>query len=136
MTSSGIRPNGSCRKLKVRRRKFPTPFEQRPQVSPVFDACTWRTLVVGNYGAVTTKPKSAVTFYVNGVARFAQRTNRTARQEPFRCRGLVSPTGSPKMKQMLGLSIALLLFGSGVWANVGSGSLSQNRDAWVSHAIR
>ena len=40
------------------------------------------------------------------------------------------------MKQMLGLSIALLLFGSGVWANVGNSSLSQNRGAWVSHAIR
>jgi len=40
------------------------------------------------------------------------------------------------MKQMLGLSIALLLFGSGVWANVASGSLSQNRGAWVSHAVR
>jgi hypothetical protein len=41
-----------------------------------------------------------------------------------------------EMKQMLGLGIALLLFGSGVWANVGGGSLSQNRGAWVSHAIR
>jgi hypothetical protein len=40
------------------------------------------------------------------------------------------------MKQMLGLSIALLLFGSGVWANIGSGSLSQYRGAWISHAIR
>jgi hypothetical protein len=40
------------------------------------------------------------------------------------------------MKQMLGLSVALLLFGSGVWANVGSGPLFQNRGAWVSHAIR
>jgi hypothetical protein len=40
------------------------------------------------------------------------------------------------MKQMLGLSIALLLFGSGLWANVDSGSLSQSKGAWVSHAIR
>jgi hypothetical protein len=40
------------------------------------------------------------------------------------------------MKQMLGLSIALLLFGSGVWANVSGGSLSQYRGAWVSHTIR
>lgn len=40
------------------------------------------------------------------------------------------------MKQMLGLSIALLLFGSGVWANVSGSSLSQNRGAWISHAIR
>ena len=38
------------------------------------------------------------------------------------------------MKLMLGVGIALLLFGSGVWANVDSGSLSQNRGAWVSHA--
>jgi hypothetical protein len=40
------------------------------------------------------------------------------------------------MKQMLGLSVALLLLGSGVWANVGDGSLSQNRGAWAFHAIR
>jgi hypothetical protein len=41
------------------------------------------------------------------------------------------------MKQMLGLGVALLLFGSGVWANVAGGgsSLSQNRSAWVSHVI-
>jgi hypothetical protein len=41
-----------------------------------------------------------------------------------------------EMKQMLGLSIALLLLGSGVWANVSGGSLSQNKGAWVSHAIK
>jgi hypothetical protein len=40
------------------------------------------------------------------------------------------------MRQILGLSVALLLFGSGIWANVGGGSLSQNKGAWVSHAIR
>jgi hypothetical protein len=40
------------------------------------------------------------------------------------------------MTQTIGLSIALLLFGSGVWANLGGGPLSQNRGAWVSHAIR
>jgi hypothetical protein len=41
------------------------------------------------------------------------------------------------MKQILGLSVALLLFGSGIWANVGgSGSLSQNKGAWVLYAFR
>jgi hypothetical protein len=42
------------------------------------------------------------------------------------------------MKQVLGLTVALLLLGSGVWANVGGGggSLSQNQGAWVSHANR
>jgi hypothetical protein len=40
------------------------------------------------------------------------------------------------MTQILGLSLALLLFGSGIWANVGDGPLSQNKGAWVSHAIR
>jgi len=40
------------------------------------------------------------------------------------------------MKQMLGLGVALLLFGSGVWANVDGGSLSQNRGAWAFHAVR
>ncbi len=38
------------------------------------------------------------------------------------------------MLQILGLSVALLLFGSGVWANFGNGTLSQNRGAWVSHS--
>jgi hypothetical protein len=38
------------------------------------------------------------------------------------------------MMQILGMGLALLLLGSGIWANVGSGSLSQNRGAWVSHA--
>jgi hypothetical protein len=42
------------------------------------------------------------------------------------------------MMQILGLSLALLLFGSGIWANVGGvgGPLSQNKGAWVSQAIR
>jgi hypothetical protein len=40
------------------------------------------------------------------------------------------------MKQILGLSVALLLFGSGIWANVSGGSLSQNKGAWVTHADR
>jgi hypothetical protein len=40
------------------------------------------------------------------------------------------------MKQVLGLTVALLLFGSGVWANVGGGSLRQNTGAWAAHAFR
>lgn len=69
--NSGIKPNGSCRKLKLPQKKSRTIFEQRPQVSPVFNACASRVLVVvGNYGVVATKPKSTVTLYVNGVARF------------------------------------------------------------------
>ncbi len=41
------------------------------------------------------------------------------------------------MKQILGLSLALLLFGSGIWANfVGGGPLSQSKGAWVSYAFR
>jgi hypothetical protein len=68
--SSGIKPNGSCRKLKLPQKKSRTIFEQRPQVSPVFNACASRILVVGNYRVVATKPKSAVSFYVNGVACF------------------------------------------------------------------
>jgi len=39
-------------------------------------------------------------------------------------------------RQLFGLSVAVLLLGSGVWANVGEGSLSQNRGAWASHAIK
>jgi len=38
--------------------------------------------------------------------------------------------------QILGMSLALLLFGSGVWANVSGSSLSQNKGAWVSYASR
>ena len=41
------------------------------------------------------------------------------------------------MTQILGLSLALLLFGSGIWANAGGGGpLSQNKGAWVTHANR
>jgi hypothetical protein len=40
------------------------------------------------------------------------------------------------MTQILVLTVALLLFGGGVWANVDGNSLSQSRGAWVSHAIR
>lgn len=41
-----------------------------------------------------------------------------------------------EMKQILGLGLALLLVASGIWANVGGGSLSQNKGAWVSYAFR
>jgi hypothetical protein len=51
-------------------------------------------------------------------------------------RGFVSPIRSLEMQPILGLSLALLLFGS-VWATVvGGGSLSQHKGAWVSHASR
>jgi hypothetical protein len=50
--------------------------------------------------------------------------------------GLVCPTWSLGMTQILVLTVALLLFGGGVWANVDGNSLSQSRGAWVSHAIR
>jgi hypothetical protein len=50
---------------------------------------------------------------------------------------LLSPIRSLEMTQILGLSLALLLFGSGIWANIGGGGpLSQDKGAWVSHAIR
>jgi hypothetical protein len=38
------------------------------------------------------------------------------------------------MLQILGLGVALLLVGSGVWANFGGGSLSQYKGAWASHS--
>jgi hypothetical protein len=37
------------------------------------------------------------------------------------------------MMQVLVVSVALLLFASGVLANIGGGSLYQNTGAWVSH---
>jgi hypothetical protein len=40
------------------------------------------------------------------------------------------------MKQMLGLSLALLLFGSGIWASIDGGSLSQYKGAWLMYAFR
>jgi hypothetical protein len=44
---------------------------------------------------------------------------------------------SLEMKDILGLSFALLLLGTGLWANAsGGGSLSQNKGAWVSYALR
>jgi hypothetical protein len=39
-------------------------------------------------------------------------------------------------KIILGLGLATLLFGSGIWATLSGGSLSQNKAAWVSHASR
>jgi hypothetical protein len=45
-----------------------------------------------------------------------------------------APDMEPEMLQILGLSVALLLFGSGVWANCGGGSLSQDKGAWISHS--
>jgi hypothetical protein len=39
-----------------------------------------------------------------------------------------------QMKLVLGVSVALLLFGSAVWASLSVGSLSQNTGAWVSHS--
>jgi hypothetical protein len=48
--------------------------------------------------------------------------------------GIVSPTRGFEMTQTLGLGLAILLFGTGIWANVGGGSLSQNKGAWVSRA--
>ena len=36
-------------------------------------------------------------------------------------------------RELFGLSVAILLLGSGVWANVGEGSLSQNRGARGHH---
>jgi hypothetical protein len=51
-----------------------------------------------------------------------------------------SSQGAVKMKvtwmELIGVSVAILLLGSGVWANVEEGSLSQNRGAWVSHATK
>jgi hypothetical protein len=39
-------------------------------------------------------------------------------------------------RTLIGLCFALLLLGSGIWANVGSGSLYQHKGAWVSYAMR
>jgi len=39
-------------------------------------------------------------------------------------------------KQLFGLSVAMLLFGTGVWANVVDGTLYQNKGAWVSQAVK
>lgn len=43
---------------------------------------------------------------------------------------------SDMIKVLVLSSLALLLFGSGVWATVSGGSLSQNKTAWVSHIGR
>jgi hypothetical protein len=39
-------------------------------------------------------------------------------------------------RQLFGLSVAMLLLGSGLWANGVDGSLSQNKGAWLSHAVK
>src|ERR1700716_1766063 len=43
---------------------------------------------------------------------------------------------SDRHRELIGLSVAVLLLGSGVWANIGEGSLSQNGGAWVSHNVK
>jgi hypothetical protein len=55
-------------------------------------------------------------------------------KERFGHMDIVSPTWSLKMKRMLGLTVALMLLGSGVWANVGGGSLSHHTGAWISRS--
>jgi hypothetical protein len=60
----------------------------------------------------------------------------TKREEHLRYRGIGRVVRSLEMMKMLGLSVALLLFGSGIWANVSSGSLSQETGAWATHADR
>jgi hypothetical protein len=62
--------------------------------------------------------------------------DRTTRQEHFGHIAIETPTWSFEMKQALGLTVALLLMGSGVWANVGGGSLSQHKGAWAIHATQ
>jgi hypothetical protein len=39
-------------------------------------------------------------------------------------------------RELFGLSVALMLFGGGIWANLGSGSLFQNTGAWMAYAIK
>jgi hypothetical protein len=51
-------------------------------------------------------------------------------------KGIMSPGMEIEMIKILLVSLAFILFGSGVWANVSGGSLSQNRGAWVSHIGR
>ena len=46
---------------------------------------------------------------------------RTRHQEHFGYMRIVSPIRSLEMTQILGLSLALLLLGSGLWANAGGG---------------
>jgi hypothetical protein len=58
---------------------------------------------------------------------------RTPRKEPFGYSDIVSLTWSFQMMQVLVVSVSLLLFAGGVWANIGGGSLSQHTGAWVSH---
>jgi hypothetical protein len=39
-------------------------------------------------------------------------------------------------RELFGLSVALMLFGGGIWANLGSGTLFQNTGAWMAYAIK
>jgi hypothetical protein len=39
-------------------------------------------------------------------------------------------------RELFGLSVAIMLFVSGIWANLGSGSLSQKPGAWMAYAIK
>jgi hypothetical protein len=63
----------------------------------------------------------------------AKSVNDSERTEHLGCRDIVSTTWSLQMTQALVVTVSLLLFASGVLANVGGGSLYQNTGAWVSH---
>jgi hypothetical protein len=39
-------------------------------------------------------------------------------------------------RELFGLSVAIMLFGSGIWANLGSGSVPQNPAAWMAYALK
>jgi hypothetical protein len=55
------------------------------------------------------------------------------RQDDEKPRVRLRAPWSSKMKLVLGVIVALLLFGSGVWASLSVSSLSQNTGAWVAH---
>ena len=72
----------------------------------------------------------------NTLPRTVKAKRKNCRVEQAGSMRLAGPMRGLEMKQILGLSLALLLLGGGIWANVGGGSLSQNKGAWVSYAFR
>jgi hypothetical protein len=115
----------------------PPPQRAGPQLGPFFGGLKSQKLSLLLNGAARAFTSAKSTKLLMTVSfRGTTVTNRTMRQEHFGHMGIGIPTRSSEMKQVLGLAVALVLLGSGVWANLGGGSLFQNTGAWAAHAIR
>jgi hypothetical protein len=83
---------------------------------------------------VTTHVRKAV-IVIRGVATAVTSHNLTMQLATDRAKmGSRNVSVEFEMTHLLGLAIALLLLGGGVWVNFYVGSLSQEKGSWVAHS--